>query len=105
MRRCKAPIIPGKGRRLDPLRLAALACIFNDHAHAMATVFIVQITQDPFARMPHLHDRADALGGAQPEHGHLDRMRQSIAIQRDHLEGMAWQCKAAGLSGTGVEDV
>ena len=61
------------------------------------------IAHDPDAGMIHLDDGGDALGGAEPEDGHIDRIRHGIAIERDDAERVAGQRQAANLGGAAVQ--
>ena len=46
----------------------------------------LDVAENPDAGMRHLDDRRDALGGAEPEHRHVDGRRERIAVERDDLE-------------------
>src|SRR5437762_12088141 len=63
---CKARITPLERGWSRPLCLTAAACVLHDDSHAVPTVAIIQIAQDPDAWMIHLHYRRDALRGANP---------------------------------------
>ena len=99
----EARIVPAKRRRRDPCGFARAASVFNDDAHAVAAVVVVEIAQNPDAGMIHLHDGGDALGGSQPKHRNLRGIRHRIAIERDDFEtcGRAergcefpWRCRS-----------
>ena len=54
--------------RFAPARLAGLAGVFYDDAHAVTAVVIGQITHHPDPGMFHFDDGGDPLRGTQPEH-------------------------------------
>src|ERR1700740_734122 len=60
-------VVPMTRNRLDPLSLALLPGIFDHDAHAVAAVIVVEISEDPDARMIHLDDSGDSLRCAQPQ--------------------------------------
>jgi hypothetical protein len=64
VRRGEAAIVPLERRRLDPLRLAAVAGVLDHDAHAARAVVIGEVAEYPYARMRHLDDGRNALGGA-----------------------------------------
>ena len=49
-------VIPAERLRLDPLRLALLARVFDDDAHAVSAVVIGEIAHDPDAGVIHFDD-------------------------------------------------
>lgn len=55
--------------------------------------------------MIHFDDGGHALGSADPQHRHCGRFRYRIAVQRDHLESVAGQRKAANLGGAAIQDM
>src|ERR1039457_303998 len=64
----KPRIVPVEGFRLQPLRLARLARVFDDDAHAVPAIVIGEITEHPDPGVLHLDDRRDAFGRTEP-HG------------------------------------
>jgi len=87
------------------LRLAAVARVFDDDAHAMLAVVVSEIAHDPDAWMVHADDRRNPLGGAEPEGRDVSRRRDRIAVKRDDMELMARKGEAADLAGAGIKDV
>ena len=93
----------GLGRRPD--RLAFLTGILDDNAHAVAAIIIRQVAHDPYAGMVHRHHRRNALRRSQPKHGNVSRIRHPIAVERDDLERMSRQRKAANLGRAPIQNV
>src|SRR5207248_7294268 len=99
---CETRVVPAKGRWCDPFRLSAATSIFNDAAHAVPAIIIGEIAYDPDARMIHFHNGRDAFRRAQPQDGHLRWVRNRIAIERDDLERVTRQRKAANLGSASI---
>jgi len=62
----KTPVVPRKGFRLLPARLAMVPGVLHHDAHTVLAVIVGQISQYPHARPLHFHDGADAFRGTQP---------------------------------------
>ncbi len=61
----------------------------------MPAVVVGEIAHHPNAGTVQLDDGGDALGGPEPQHGHLRWRRYRIAVERDDPEGVAGQSEAA----------
>src|SRR5271169_1959328 len=98
-------IVPLERWRSDPLRWACSARVFHDDAHAVAPVVMIEVTKHPDAPVIHLYDCRNSLSRPEPKHGHFHWIWNRIAIERDHLEGMARQSEAANFRGTAIQNM
>src|SRR6185437_14654483 len=101
----KVPIVPPEGRRRSPDRLTFGAGVFDDDAHAVPPVIIIKVTEHPDTGITHFDDRADALGGADPERRHFGGVWHRVAIESDDSEAVTGEGEATDLRGAAVEDV
>src|SRR5665213_2522854 len=101
----EARVIPAKWFGLGPLRLALHSCVFDDDAHTMPTIVVVEIAHHPYTGMIHLNDGADAFGRAEPQHWDLSGRRNGIAVERHHSKDVARQSEASDLACTCIQDV
>ncbi len=98
-------VVPFEGSGSEPLRLGFAAGVFDDDAHAVMAIVVVEVSHDPDAGMIHFDDGGEALGGSEPENGNADGLGERVAVHGDDGEGVAGKGEAANLGGAGVEDV
>src|SRR6266446_5779301 len=87
-----------------PLRFALSARVLHDDPHPAITIFVRRSTQDPNARIFHLHDGVNSFGRSELEHFNLIRPRNRVAVQCDYIEFVTWQGQLDGLCGTCIQD-
>src|SRR5712664_2313015 len=73
----KARIVPFERPGGKPLRFAGLARVFDDNAHPVPAIIVVEVAHNPNARMIHFHDGGNALGCADPQHRNPRWIRRS----------------------------
>src|ERR1700722_19929371 len=76
-------VIPSKKRRREPLRFAGPIGVLDDNAHAVATVVIIQITEDPHTGMIHLYNGGNTLCRAKPKYGNMSCVGNGVPIERN----------------------
>src|SRR5580704_12643887 len=97
-------VIPGNFRWSDPLRLALLSGVLDNHAHPRIAVFIIRGTQNPNPRSIHFDYRIDSFRDRQLEHVQHLRRRRRVAIQGKHLKLVPGQCEADVLGSACIEE-
>ena len=98
-------VVPDEIGRLLPARGARPIFIFDGHGHAERLNVLANLAEHPDARIVHLHERADALSGREPQHGYRARARHRVAIESHHAQGVAGERNPVHLGGARVEDM
>src|ERR1700677_3020391 len=86
-------VIPSKAQRREPLRFAGAVGVFDDRTHAVATVVIIQVAENPHAGMIHFYNSGNTLCRAKPKHGNMDGIGNRIPVERNNLKSVARQSK------------
>src|ERR1700738_2328175 len=87
-----------------PLRFTFPPRVLHDDPHPAITIFVHGSTEDPNARILHLHDRVNAFRRSELEHFDLIRTRHRITVQRDDVKFVTRQSQFDRLGGAGVKD-
>src|SRR6202158_5521467 len=96
-------VIPFERSGRKPLRLGLAAGIFDDDAHAVTAIVVVEVSHDPDSGMVHLDDGGNSLGGSEPENRNANRFGERIAIHGNHGESVTGQGEAANFGGASVQ--
>src|SRR5579872_2272855 len=100
----EAGVVPRNHRQRFPARFALLVGVFHDDAHALVALAVPHFAQDPNAGIVHFNDRVHAFSRSDVYGCHRGTLRDWVAVQRYHLEAMAWQRQLMRFGGAGVQD-
>src|SRR5262249_37406380 len=101
----KIGVIPTKRLWFDPLGFARSARVFDNDTHAMASVIVCEITQNPHAWMFPLDNSRNPLRRAYPQDRNTRRIRDRVSIEGGNFEKVPGQGETPNFGGAAIQYV